>query len=84
MPGCRGSRAADASATRCQADPAAAWILLCVDNRNGAGDRNRTYNRRVTSALLYRWSYSGVLERGILPRYASCWVSLLQIRCEYG
>ncbi len=26
---------------------------------NGAGDRNRTYDLRVTSALLYRLSYTG-------------------------
>ena len=28
---------------------------------NGAGDRNRTYDLRVTSALLYRLSYTGIL-----------------------
>ena len=28
--------------------------------KNGAGDRNRTYDLRVTSALLYRLSYTGV------------------------
>lgn len=27
--------------------------------RYGAGDRNRTYDLRVTSALLYRLSYTG-------------------------
>ena len=27
---------------------------------NGAGDRNRTCDLRVTSALLYRLSYTGV------------------------
>ena len=27
---------------------------------DGAGDRNRTYDLRVTSALLYRLSYTGV------------------------
>lgn len=26
---------------------------------DGAGDRNRTYDLRVTSALLYRLSYTG-------------------------
>ena len=26
----------------------------------GAGDRNRTYDLRVTSALLYRLSYTGI------------------------
>ena len=29
-------------------------------NLHGAGDRNRTYDLRVTSALLYRLSYTGV------------------------
>ena len=27
---------------------------------DGAGDRNRTYDLRVTSALLYRLSYTGI------------------------
>lgn len=27
---------------------------------DGAGDRNRTYDLRVTSALLYRLSYTGL------------------------
>ena len=29
----------------------------------GAGDRNRTYDLRVTSALLYQLSYTGIPER---------------------
>lgn len=34
---------------------------------SGAGDRNRTCDLRVTSALLYRLSYTGVLRNVPLP-----------------
>jgi hypothetical protein len=39
-------------------------MLLWVPGRglDGAGDRNRTYDLRVTSALLYRLSYTGLLN----------------------
>ena len=35
---------------------------------SGAGDRNRTCDLRVTSALLYRLSYTGVFRVQNLPR----------------
>lgn len=34
---------------------------------DGAGDRNRTCDLRVTSALLYRLSYTGVFRVQNLP-----------------
>lgn len=37
---------------------ASAWH--CMNLLTGAGDRNRTCDLRVTSALLYRLSYTGV------------------------
>src|SRR5690606_20664086 len=50
-------------------DHATAWH--CMKLFNGAGDRNRTCDLRVTSALLYRLSYTGGKRR----HYASCRVA---------
>ena len=35
-------------------------ILDVLGYKTGAGDRNRTYDLRITNALLYRLSYTGV------------------------
>jgi hypothetical protein len=35
-------------------------VKMVLLAKNGAGDRNRTYDLRVTSALLYRLSYTGI------------------------
>ena len=37
--------------------------MSCTEAEDGAGDRSRTYDLRVTSALLYRLSYTGVLMK---------------------
>ena len=41
-----------------------------ADLKTGAGDRNRTYDLRITNALLYRLSYTGVQD---LKVYISAW-----------
>ena len=48
--------------------PQAMWLMvvrfwvLCgasIKRRDGAGDRSRTYDLRITNALLYQLSYTG-------------------------
>ena len=36
------------------------WSIYEGDKEDGAGDRSRTYDLRITNALLYQLSYTGV------------------------
>ena len=36
------------------------WIIYEGQKEDGAGDRSRTYDLRITNALLYQLSYTGV------------------------
>jgi phosphatidylinositol alpha-1,6-mannosyltransferase len=39
------------------------WSIYEGDKEDGAGDRSRTYDLRITNALLYQLSYTGVRAR---------------------
>ena len=39
------------------------WSIYEREKEDGAGDRSRTYDLRITNALLYQLSYTGVRRR---------------------
>ena len=38
------------------------WSIYEGEKEDGAGDRSRTYDLRITNALLYQLSYTGTVD----------------------
>ena len=48
------------------------WIIYEGQKEDGAGDRSRTYDLRITNALLYQLSYTGVRAAILMTNSTAC------------